>query len=140
MLSYRLEFIPDRDSELYAAAPASAAVFVLRGAEGGGEPYLSKTSNLRRRLQRLLGPLVPPSKRLNLREFARSIRYRLTASPFEQTFAYYQQAKALFPARYRDMLRMRPPAILKVNLRNREQGTFSFRSRCSREIRDRGGF
>jgi excinuclease ABC subunit C len=69
-------------------------------------------------LQRLLGPLDPASKRLNLREFAKSIRYRLTASPFEQTFAYYQNAKQLFPARYRDMLRMRPPAVLKVNLRN----------------------
>ncbi len=69
-------------------------------------------------MQRLLGPLDPSSKRLNLRDFAKSIRYRPTPSPFEQTFAYYQNAKELFPSRYRDMLRMRPPAVLKVNLRN----------------------
>ena len=27
----RIEFVPDRDPELFAAAPASAAVFLLRG-------------------------------------------------------------------------------------------------------------
>ena len=52
MLSYRIEFIPDRDAELFAAVPASAAVFLLRGEDETGEPYVSKTSNLRRRLQR----------------------------------------------------------------------------------------
>jgi excinuclease UvrABC nuclease subunit len=69
-------------------------------------------------LQRLLGPLDSSSKRLNLREFAKSIRYRSTASAFEQTFAYYQNARELFPDRYQEMLRIRPPAVLKVNLRN----------------------
>ena len=53
MPAQRIEFVPERDSELFGAAPASAAVFVLRGADEGGEPYISKTSNLRRRLQRL---------------------------------------------------------------------------------------
>jgi len=48
------KFIPDSDFELYAAVPANAAVFLLRGDEGT-EPYVSKTLNLRRRLQRLLG-------------------------------------------------------------------------------------
>ena len=42
----------------------------------------------------------------------------MTASAFEQTFAYYQNAKKLFRPRYQDMLRIRPPALLKVNLRN----------------------
>jgi len=34
----------------------AAAVFLLRGADEGAEPYVSKTANLRRRLQRLLAP------------------------------------------------------------------------------------
>jgi excinuclease UvrABC nuclease subunit len=58
------------------------------------------------------------SKRLNLREVARSIRYRLTGSRFEQIFTYYHHAKELFPKRYQSMLRLRPPAVLKVSLRN----------------------
>jgi excinuclease UvrABC nuclease subunit len=79
---------------------------------------LIRTQNLQRRLQRLLGPVDPASKRLNLSDFARGIRYRLTGSPFEQTLTYYQHAKQLFPKRYRDLMRLRPAAVLKVNLRN----------------------
>ena len=55
MLPHRIEFVPDRDADLFAAVPGSAAVFLLRGKDEAGEPYVSKTSNLRRRLRRLLG-------------------------------------------------------------------------------------
>ena len=75
VLLQRLEFVPDRDSELFAAVPASAAVFVLRGAEEGGEPYVSKTSNLRRRLQRLLGAAKGQTRKLNLRDRVRWVEW-----------------------------------------------------------------
>src|SRR5712664_3598210 len=91
---------------------------MIESREEKAEPFLIRTQNLHRRLQRLLGPVDPASKRLNLREFARSIRYRLTSSAFEQTLTYYQNAKLLFPTRYRDLMRLRPAAVLKVNLRN----------------------
>jgi excinuclease UvrABC nuclease subunit len=42
----------------------------------------------------------------------------VTGSAFEQTLTYYRHAKQIFPKRYRDMLRLRPPAVLKVSLRN----------------------
>jgi len=61
-----------------------------------------------------LGPPDPTSKRLNLREVARGIGYRLTGSRFEQIFTYYLHAKQHFPKRYPNMLRLRPPAVLKV--------------------------
>ncbi len=70
------------------------------------------------RLERLLGPPNPESKRLNLREFAAGIRYRLSGSAFEQSLTYYQHAKQIFPQRYAKMMRLRPPAVLKVSLRN----------------------
>jgi len=117
-LDYGLDFNPARDEDFFAALPTHPAVCLIESHESSAEPLFIRTQDLRRRLQRLLGPLDPSSKRLNLRDFAKSIRYRLTPSPFEQTFAYYQNAKELFPSRYRDMLRMRPPAVLKVNLRN----------------------
>jgi excinuclease ABC subunit C len=117
-LDFGLEFDPLRDKEFFAALPPQPAVCLMVPKEPSAEPLFIRTQDLRRRLQRLLGPPDPSSKRLNLRDFTRATRYRLTASAFEQTFAYYQQAKLLFPKRYRDMLHMRPPAVLKVNLRN----------------------
>ena len=68
MLSERIEFTPERDAEIFAAVPAGPAVFVLRGDESHAEPYVSKTANLRRRLQRLLGAVEERTKKLNLRD------------------------------------------------------------------------
>ena len=106
------------DKDFFPALPPQAAVCLIEAREEKADPFLIRTQNLQRRLQRLLGPVDPASKRLNLSEFARGIHYRLTASPFEQTLTYYQHAKQLFPKRYRDLMRLRPAAVLKVNLRN----------------------
>jgi excinuclease ABC subunit C len=113
-----LEFDPARDEEFFSALPPLPAVCLIEPQQSSAQPLFIRTQDLRRRLQRLLGPLDSTSKRLNLRDFTKSIRYRVTASAFEQTFAYYRNAKELFPERYQDMLRLRPPAVLKVNLRN----------------------
>jgi excinuclease ABC subunit C len=114
-----IEFEATRaDEGFFPALPPLPAVCLIEPRETTAEPFLIRTQDLRRRLQRLLGPVDPASKRLNLREFARGARYRVTGSAFEQTFTYYQHAKGLFPKRYRDLLRLRPPAVLKVNLRN----------------------
>jgi excinuclease UvrABC nuclease subunit len=114
-----LEFDRARaEEQFFPALPPRAAVCLIEAREERAEPFLIRTQNLQRRLQRLLGPVDPASKRLNLNEFARGIRYRLTSSAFEQTLTYYQNAKLLFPQRYRDLMRLRPAAVLKVNLRN----------------------
>jgi excinuclease ABC subunit C len=123
-----LEFHPDRDSEFFSLLPAKPAVCLIQSREATAEPYLIRTADLRRRLQRLLGPPDPASKRLNLRDFARMVRYRETASAFEQTFTYYQNAKQIFPKRYRELMRLRPAAVLKVNLRNAYPRCFVTRS------------
>ncbi len=114
-----LEFDAKRaEEDFFPALPPGAAVCLIEPREEKAEPFLIRTQNLQRRLQRLLGSVDPASKRLNLSEFARGIRYRLTGSPFEQTLTYYQHARQLFPKRYRDLVRLRPAAVLKVNLRN----------------------
>jgi len=112
------EFDATRDEVFFGAIPSRPAVFLVESSLAGAQPYLARTADLRRRLERLLGAPQPHSKRLNLREVAARVRYRLTASPFEQVLTMYQQARALFPGRYRDFLRLRPPAMLKLNLRN----------------------
>src|SRR6202171_6486753 len=79
------EFDPSREGEFFASLPARHAVFAVepRAELTGAQPYLLRTANLRQRLSRLLGPPEPASKRLNLREFAARVRYRVVGSPFE---------------------------------------------------------
>ena len=112
------EFEAERDEVFFSALPPRPAVCLIEPLAEKAEPFLIRTQDLRQRLQRLLGPPDPTSKRLNLREFVRGIRYRLTGSKLEQNLTYYQHAKRLFPQRYPKMMRLRPPAVLKVNLRN----------------------
>ncbi len=119
------EFDPAREEEFFAALPPRPAVFLIepradRTGENAvrAEPYLLRTADLRRRAERLLRAPDGPSKRLNLRGFAARVRYRLTGSAFEQGLVHYQHAREIFPRRYRDLTRLRPPALLKVNLAN----------------------
>jgi excinuclease ABC subunit C len=113
-----LPFDLAQDTDFFSALPPRPAVCLIELRDEKAEPLLIRTQDLQRRLRRLLGPPDPSSKRLNLREVARGVRYRLTGSRFEQIFTYYVHAKQLFPERYQNMLRLRPPAVLKVSLRN----------------------
>ncbi len=113
----RLEFRPDHDSELFAAAPASAAVFVLRGDEGS-EPYVSKTANLRRRLQRLLGAVEGHSRKLSLRDRVRWVEWSPAGSDFEASFLLYQTLRREFPRTYDKRLRLRFAPLIKLILDN----------------------
>ncbi len=94
------------------------AVFLLRGADEAAEPYVSKTANLRRRLQRLLAPGESQSRRLNLRERAAVIEYSLTGSDFEATLLLYRLLRSRFPETYHKRLRLRPAAVIRLNLEN----------------------
>jgi excinuclease ABC subunit C len=113
-----LEFDPARPEDFFAGLPPRPAVCLIEPRDDKAEPFLIRTQDLRRRLQRLLGLIDAKSKRLNLQSFARGVRYRLTGSALEQTFTYYQNAKQFLPKRYAKVLRLRPPAVLKVSLRN----------------------
>jgi len=115
--SQLLDFLPDRDSELFAAAPASSAVFVLRGDEGT-EPYVGKTSNLRRRLHRLLGAAEGQSRKLNLRDRVRRVEWSATGSDFEASFLLYKILRREFPQTYDKRLRLRFAPLVKLILDN----------------------
>jgi excinuclease ABC subunit C len=113
-----LEFDAARDEEFFAALPARPGVLLLEMTDASAHPYLARTADIRRAAERLLRAPDAASKRLNLRAVVARIRYRVTGSKFEQTFALYQNAREKLPQRYRDLLRLRRPALLKVNLRN----------------------
>jgi excinuclease ABC subunit C len=118
VLTERQEFAPERDADVFSAVPAAPAVFLLRGADAQSEPYVSKTANLRRRLQRLLGPVQERTKRLNLRDRVRVIEYTPTGSDFESGFLLYSLLRATFPKTYQDRLRFRFAPFVKLHLEN----------------------
>ena len=107
----------DRDLE---AVPDRPAVFLVwpKAEAGGGQPYLSRTGFLRRRLRRLLGEEGAASRRLNLRAVAVRVEYRLTASKLEASLVFYQQARRHFPDDYERIVRIRPAPFVKVLLAN----------------------
>jgi excinuclease ABC subunit C len=127
-LDQSAEFDAARDEEFFESLPPRAAVYRVEPHAEGSHPYLRRTANLRRSCRRLLGPPLATSEipsqesklgnrpPLNLRETAARVRYRVTASPFEQSVTLYQQARELYPRRYRERLRLPPPALLKINL------------------------
>ena len=118
MLTERLEFAPERDAEIFSSVPAAPAVFLLRGADPQAQPYVSKTANLRRRLQRLLGPVEERTKKLNLRERVHVIDYAPTGSDFESGFLLYSVLRVTFPKTYQQRLRFRFAPFVKLHLEN----------------------
>jgi excinuclease UvrABC nuclease subunit len=115
----------DRGAEprvFFEAFSSGPAVFALFPAPRGGSvpiPYLGRTRNLRRRLARMLSPMRRSSRMLNLRELTARIEYEPVGSAFEALWRLYHLNKHYFPGQYRDRLRLRPPVLLKLNLRNR---------------------
>jgi excinuclease UvrABC nuclease subunit len=118
VLSERIEFRPETDAEVFSSVAAAPAVFLLRGEDAHSEPYVSKTANLRRRLQRLLSLPEERTKRLNLRDRVRWIEYTLTGSDFESGFVLYQILRAVFPKTYSNRLRLRFAPLVKLHLEN----------------------
>ena len=115
MLAHTLSFAADTPDTWFDELPASSAVFLLRG---DGEPYVSKTANLRRRLQRLLGRPAENSKRLNLRDRVQTLKYSTTGSEFESQFLVYRTLREAFPKAYAKRLRLRPAPLVKLHLEN----------------------
>ncbi len=118
VLTQSIEFAPERDDEVFGSVPAGPAVFMLRGKDDSAEPYVSKTANLRRRLQRLLAAPVERSRRLNLREIARRIDYTPTGSDFESGFLLYRLLREYFPKTYSQRLRLSFAPLIKLHLGN----------------------
>ena len=130
-----LEFEPGHDEIFFAALPACPGVLLIEMRETGAQPYLARTADIRRAAERLLREPEAASKRLNLRSVAAGVRYRVTGSKLEQTLTLYGCARSRFPKRYRDLVRLRPPAMLKVNLSNEYPRCY-----VTRRISGDGGF
>jgi excinuclease ABC subunit C len=118
VLTARIDFCTDRDRDIFSSVPAAPAVFLLRPLDPASEPYVSKTANLRRRLERLLSPREERSKRLNLRDRVGGIEYSQTGSDFESGFLLYCLLRSTFPKTYTKRLRLRFAPLVKLHLEN----------------------
>ncbi len=116
-----LENTPSAELNL-ESCPSRPAVFAVHLDDAAGEsapPYLGRTSNLHRRLARLLGGPRPGSRLLNLRDRARRVEFTCAGSGLESLWLLYLLNKTYYPATYRQRLRLKPPALLKLNIGNR---------------------
>jgi len=89
---------------LLAESPERAAVFAIFAREG--EPYVARTSNLRRRLTRLLGE---NARLFSLRAVAERVEYAVTASRLEAAIVYYEWMR-----RYGKTVRLRYPSYVRL--------------------------
>jgi hypothetical protein len=124
VLAHTLPFVQASaadSTDLLAALPDSSAVFSLGFGERR-EPYIARTTNLRRRLKRMLAPEGALSRRLQLLPFVREIAWSPYGSDFEASLLLYQEIVEAFSAKdaaaVRKRLRLRPPAYLRMALEN----------------------
>ena len=75
--------------------PESPAVFSLGFGERR-EPYIARTTNLRRRLKRMLAPEGALSRRLQLLPFVREIAWSPYGSDFEASLLLYREIGEVF--------------------------------------------
>jgi excinuclease ABC subunit C len=118
VLTHSIPFTPERDQDAFAQIPAAPGVFLLRGHDANAEPYVSKSANLRRRVQRLLAPPENQSKRLNLRDRCAAIEFTQTASDFENGLLLYRILRQLFPESYARRLRLNHAPLIRINWEN----------------------
>ena len=114
-----LDFAPAQADEILRSIPAQPGVFALRGPRAEDAPYLTQTTDLRRRMRRLLDPPESQSKRLNLREKVARIEYSVTGSDFESSLVLYDATAALFGhVEARRRLKLHTPYFLRMTMEN----------------------
>lgn len=122
-LAFEEPFDPasEPDFERFPAAPAVFVLFTSSAGEVSQEasPYVGRTRNLKWRLGRLLGKPESGMRRLNLRAITRRIAYQPVGSYFEAQWLLFELSRLYDPAHYQRRLRLKPPALVKVKLRNR---------------------
>lgn len=110
--SIKLVCGPDLDTEIDAVQPGPAVFAVFP--RSGGEPYIARTGDLRRRLRRLLRKRERVTSLLNLREVAERIEYWPTGSSLESLLVWYECGRLFLPTTYQHLLKLRFPPYVRL--------------------------
>jgi len=106
---------PELDARL-ASLPDLPAVFLLTAT--GGQPYLSRTAVLGRRVRRLLMAGDKRRAALNLRGLVEHLAYWPTASRLESALRFYELAREHHPDNYIKLCNLRMPSYMRLLSRN----------------------
>jgi excinuclease UvrABC nuclease subunit len=101
---------------LLQSLPDSPAVFLLTATSG--QPYLSKSALLRRRLRRLLDATPARRAALNLRGLVEHLHYWPSASRLESAICFYELARHHYPDSYLKLCNLRMPSYMRLLSRN----------------------
>jgi excinuclease ABC subunit C len=113
VFAHAIPFAAEEAPAALESVPAGAAVFALRFGEGR-EPYIAQTTDLRRRLRRMLAAEGALSRRVNLLPLVREIAWSPVGSAFEAGVRMYAACLGAYgAAAARKRLRLRPPAYLR---------------------------
>lgn len=135
-----ISFTPENAAEILRSVQALPGVFALYGAREGDEPYLTRTTDLRRRMRRLLDPPESQSRRLNLRDKVARIEYCVTGSAFESSLVLYQATAALFSyEEARRRLKLHTPYFLRMTMENNHPRVYSTNRLSKRGLADMYG-
>jgi hypothetical protein len=121
-----LAFEPGRAVEIFAGIPAAAGVFALFGHGEVDQPYLTRTANLRRRMQRLLAVdssdtnlQSTNTKRLNLSGRVARVEFTCTGSEFEAMLLLYRAMTSLLGVEAAERrLRLHTPFAVRLAVEN----------------------
>ncbi|AXC14132.1 UvrB/UvrC protein [Acidisarcina polymorpha] len=119
MLAQTLTFDSSNPAPTLALLPEKPGIFALFGADPKAEPYLARTTNLRRRLKRFLDAKPTQTRRLRLTERVVRIEYTATGSDFESSLALYRATLQAFGERARKRLHLYAPYFLRMTSKNR---------------------
>ncbi|HEY0795644.1 MAG TPA: excinuclease ABC subunit C [Acidisarcina sp.] len=118
MLAEQIAFDPKSPAPALAQLPHKPGVFALFAADPRAEPYLSRTTDLRRRITRFLDARPDQTRRLQLAEKVARIEYTATGSDLESTLVLYSASFQAFGERARKRLRLAPPAFIRFAAQN----------------------
>ncbi|HYZ86695.1 MAG TPA: hypothetical protein VE621_19930 [Bryobacteraceae bacterium] len=107
----------DELDALLESLPNVPAIFALHAAEG--EPYLARTTQLQRRLKRLLAAREQPSRLLHLRSVVQKLELYFCGSRLEADLTLFALARSYFPTRYLRFVRLQMPYYVRLLLSNR---------------------
>ena len=116
MFDVRRDVTPPLAEEQFSQVPAKRGVLLL-AAEGDEPITLITAGSLRGRLRTRLAEddQDAPSRKIDLRQVARAVFWKLTDSHFETDLAFLELARTIWPKRYRSMVAWKPAWFVHVD-------------------------